>query len=266
MLGVVATTIGAISVPLDSALGQASTVPTSGVIADAPLFGESAIVLPRSGAALGGSFAYIFFDEEEFLGGLVDEIDVHAYQLAAGGAVGITGFLTVGAAIPYLKVEVEAGDEDESLSGFGDMSIAARGQFLRTSDGASSMAALAGVTLPTASGDFEADDGEAVWSLGLAGSHSAGTASLHGGIGIDLVDDFTILTYSLSTMIATAPTVRVGLDLLGSKPEDFDNEITLGGGLRWLASENVFLDGGVLIPVTEDLVTAALVAALTWHN
>jgi hypothetical protein len=236
------------------------------VIADAPLFGQSAIVLPAGGAAVGGSFAYIFFDEEEFFPGVGDEIDIHAYQLAGGAAFGITDFLTVGAAIPYLKVEAEAGDEDESLSGFGDMSVAAKGQFLRTSDGASSLAALVGVTLPTASGDFEVEDDEAVWSLGLAGSHSSGTAGLHGAIGVDLVDEFTILTYSLSTMITTAPTVRVGLDLLGSKPEDFDNEITLGGGLRWLASESLFLDGGVLFPVTEDIVTAALTAALTWHN
>lgn len=37
-------------------------------------------------------------------------------------------------------------------------------------------------------------------------------------------------------------------------------------GLRFLATENVFLDGGVLFPVTEDALTAALVAAVTIHN
>ncbi len=54
--------------------------------------------------------------------------------------------------------------------------------------------------------------------------------------------------------------------MVGFKPEDLDNEIALGGGLRYLASDNLFFDGGILFPVTNDVVTAGLVAAVTLYR
>lgn len=261
---------------------QFTTISVGNIRENAPIFTESAVVLQRGGISIGGYGAWFMVDEEEFLGELADDVDVTAYQLGGAIAFGVTDAITVGATLPYFNLSL--GEED--LNGILDLDVFARARLWSSANQATKLAALASVILPTASEDFVGEDVDrsASFSIGGAVTHDARRASLHGSVeylfaGEESFEDVDfegtdVLSFSGAAVFSAADNLRLigefDVDILQSDDgfeDELDEEDTftsIAGGLRYLASPNLFIDGGVLVPLTQDEITAVLLAGVTW--
>lgn len=249
-------------------------VGTGNILENAPIFTESALVHEQGGVSLGVNGLYVGFDEEEI--GLSDDFDVSATQLLFGLAFGVTDRITVGATVPWARATVEFDGEEEDASGLLDTEVFARAQLWRSADDRTKLAGLGSVTLKTASGDFEEEDLEEDpdFAVGAAVSHALDQASLHGSLsytfaggaefqgveveGNDVLGLTAAAVFSATEKLKASGEVAIGL------PDEGDTSASLAGGLRYTASPNLFIDGGILLPVSGNLVSFGALLGLTW--
>lgn len=254
-----------------SAIGAVST---GNILGDAPIFSQSALVLDRGGVSVGGNGLFVGFDEEEV--GLTEGVDVSAFQLSGGLAFGLTDRLTVGITVPWARATAEFEGEEEDASGLLDTDIYGRYQFWRSADERTRLAGLAGVTLKTASGDFEVEglDEDPDFDVGAAVSHALDRATLHGAVGYTLAgggefegvefEGVDVLSVSGAAVFAASETFKASGEVGVDVPDEGDTAFSIAGGLRYLASSNLFLDAGIILPVSESAVTYGALLGLTW--
>lgn len=271
------------------ASAQFSPIVTGNILEGAPIFSPSALVLDQGGISAGGDFHYIMIDEAEFTGDEDADVDISAIQATANLAFGVTDRITVGANVPWSRVSAEAGGEEESQSGLLDIDVYALAQLFRTANGRTMLSGSFDVLLPTTDdGFFEflfgsgaEVDRDPSYAVGAALTHQASRASLHGSASYYMGGDATLETSSLTFELEGAKAVRVTgaalVDLaqrvkadgevLVSFPIDDDEaetQTTIAGGLRYVATPSLFVDGGVSVPVSDSIISATLLLGLTW--
>lgn len=269
-------TIAAVALPAAARaqFSAISAVRTGNILESAPIFSPSALVLPRGGVSVGGNALWVAYDEDAFEGA-----DVSGAQLSGGVAFGLTDRITVGAAIPWASVTAEAGGEKADASGLLDLSVFGRARLWTSPGGRTDLAALASVTVPTASGDFDVegvDRGSDV-TLGGAATHRLERGSLHGSVsytiagdvdveGIGSVSGNDVVGLTGAVVYPAAEAVSITGEVGVAVPDEGDTAASLAGGVRWLATPGVFVDAGALVPLSESAVSAAFLVGLTWSR
>jgi len=282
-LGFAAATCLAFLAPA-TASAQLSPISTGNILEGAPIFGPSALVLPRGGLSLGSDFHYILIDENEFLGDDAD-VDIHAIQATGNVAFGVTDRIMVGANVPYGRFSAESGGEEESESGLLDIDVFAVAQLFRTADTRTMLSGFFDVALPTTDNDFFGSDIEVdrdpSYSVGAAVTHRASRASLHGSaaylIGGNATFETDLATFEIegqdavrvtgAALFGLADRVRADGEVLVHIPvgdAEGDTETTVAGGLRFLATTDLFFDAGVSVPVSDSVISAGLLLGATW--
>lgn len=291
--GVRTAAIAALAIALlapERAEAQFSALGGRNIRANAPMFTESAVVHEAGGFSAGAYFAWFLLDEDEFFGEGAEDVSISAFETGFGAVFGVTDRITLGATVPYLSTSIEAGGEDSDVSGIGDLDIFGRAQLWNSANGATRLAALGTVTLATADDGFFEDEFEIEvdrspsYRLGGGVSHDAGRASVHGSVQYTFAGDVEVEGFEadgtdvLSFTGAGVVEARPGLLLIAEAQvdsyrvedegdlieDDDDTETTVAAGVRWSASPNLFLDGAVGLPLSDDTVTAVLIAGLTW--
>lgn len=290
-----AAALSVVLVSPDAAEGQTSALAGRNVQVDEPMFAESATVHRAGGFSATGYFAWFMIDEDEFFdGGIPDDVEVEAsaYEVGAGASYGITDRLTVGATLPYVRTSTTATIESESeefeLDGIGDLDLFGRALVWRSTNQATRLAALGTVSLPTADdtlfeieGDELEIDRSPSYTAGGAVSHDASRVSVHGAVqytwaGNVEIEGFEgegidVLSFSGAGVLAFRPDLQLIGEILVDSPridddDAFpgadDSETTVAGGIRWSASPNMAVDAAVVLPVSEDTISAVLVAGL----
>lgn len=245
-----------------AAHAQFSAISVGNVLENAPIFTPSALVLDRGGVSVRGGFLYAAFDDFS-----VDVTNPSLTELFGQFAYGVSDALTLGAFVPYLRASADVPGSSETLTGLGDIGLFGQGQFWRSGDGLTKAAAFVDLTLPTASGDFDQPNEPTDVGIGAAVSHDVGATGLHGSAEYTFeTGDFGVNVLSLTgaAVFTAGEKTRVSGEVEVDVPEEGDTQATLAGGVRILATPTVFIDVGALAPVTDNLLSAALVAAVSW--
>jgi len=182
-------------------------------------------------------------------------------QTVLGGFYGVSDDFTIGAILfPVNRVSVTAtntstgASASESGSAIGDLSLYGKYRLGESADGRTSFAAIGRLQLPTAG---EADFGGTPVTLGLSGvgigvggavSHLSNNSSFHASalLGIPTDDSDGDPSVGLSGAVVFGVSDRVGLsaEVLASLGDE--TQFTGGPGVRFQASDNVFLDAAAL--------------------
>ena len=199
------------------------------------------------------------------------------------GFYGVTDKLTLGAFVPHNRMSMEAegtgADFESDASGMGDAGVF--GRFSAYRSGATRIALLGGVTLPTAGGDFENEDGKASYGVGAALSHQLGRWSMHVSPEVAIVDQLDpIIDMNVAGVFAASPKLNVSVEALsrfGGAMSDVDGaegarDIDLGAGVRYRFGSRLALDGGfrynVSTKVADDELkptTVGVLLGLNWQ-
>ncbi len=251
-----------------------SAVGTGNILENAPVFTASALVLEQGRVSVGVNGLYLGFDEEEL--GFTEGVDISAIQLSAGLAFGVTDWLTVGAAVPWARATAEFEGEEDDASGLLDTEIFARARLWRSADDRTKLAGLGAMTLKTASGDFETEDfdEDPDFQVGAAVTHALDRASLHGSLSYILagggefegleIDGNNALDFTAATVFSASEKLKASGEVSIVVPDEGDTATTLAGGLRYLASQNLYVDGGILLPISESALSLGALIGLTW--
>lgn len=176
---------------------------------------------------------------------------------------GLTSGVTVGAGLPYQSLTTElsgAGLSGENeVDGLGDVELFGRVRAFRSASGATKLALGAGMTLPTGDDAFTSDG--PTYQLGAAMSHRVNRVSFHVAPEVRLVEAFDP-SYALNLAAALAATPRLALSLEGlsrfqgaldGAGEDRTRLMDVGAGLRYNPVENLALDLGLRINVSNNI-------------
>ncbi|MCG8469500.1 MAG: hypothetical protein MJB57_15050 [Gemmatimonadetes bacterium] len=243
----------AISVPKEAhpqvgAFGAAAALGAQGESAHAgsPVFTEHGRVLDRgrtSFSAVGG----LTTGSIALQGGGTEGWDF--FQLLLSGFLAPVDDLTVGAILSTVNnISFETA---EGSSGIGDLSL--YGKYRLGGRAGTDLAAVAQLVLPTGETGF-GREGLAI-AGGLAVSRQLDDASLHASgtlaIPTDDADGDPFVTLSAAGVFGLND--RIGLSAEGALQIGDDTFFSAGPAVRLRASDNVFVDGGVLFPlVTPD--------------
>ena len=229
--------------------------------AGAPIFGESALVMPKGSWAAGAYAGYTSGSVQS----AVASADFSFTQVMMAGFYSPVDRLTLGAMIfPYASVEVESGLGGGEESGRGDAQIYAKYQLWNSTDGRTSIAGAGSIGLPIGDDDFGAEG--ASFGVGGAVSHALDRISLHGSLGVaiptDEIDGETTLNFGSALVYAALPTLSLGIELLGStfssdQLDDRFTSIDLAPGARLRVGDRVFLDAGILFNASTTPVESA---------
>jgi hypothetical protein len=220
----------------------------SGATARAPVFGESALVMPKGSWSAGmfGAYASGGFDAG------FGSTDFSFTQVLVGAFFAPSDRLTIGASLfPYVAVDVTSDFGSGDESGRGDGSLYAKYQIANS--GNTSVAGALSIGLPIGDDNF-GDEGA---SFGVAGivSHTADRVSIHGALGVtvptDELDGETTINFNGALMYAAQENLTIGIEMLGStfSIEEIDERFTsidIAPGARLRAGERVYLDAGLL--------------------
>jgi hypothetical protein len=252
-----ATGLLAAAQPAAGQVGAIGGAPSSAVsggatAARAPLFSESALVMPRGGWTAGAYGGYTSGGIE----GDFTSIDFSFTQLVIGGFFALTERVVLGAAIfPYASVSVDSDFGSEEESGRGDGLLYGKAQFWSSADGRTSIAGIANVGLPIGDDDFGAEG--VSFGIGGAVTHTVNQVSLHGSAGFaiptDDADGETTFNFNAAFVYAAQSVLSLGAELLGSTFSAGGERFTIinaAPGARVRLAERVFLDGGLLFNVS----------------
>jgi hypothetical protein len=236
------------AVPATAQIGAIGAVPGmagDGSFAGTPIFGPSAVVLPRGSLSIGGHFAVV--SQSLVVQGTA--IDVTVDQMLTSVSYAPVDRLMIGlSASPYIALEASSQFGSQEESGHGDAYVDARYQVWRAPGGRTQLAANASLQLPIGDDVFGAA-GSAV-GFGAAVSHHVDRFSLHGGIGasvpMDEADGRTNLTFSGAGVLGVSPRVWLSLEVMGVTASG-DYVVNFAPGARFGAGSRFFLDAGVLL-------------------
>lgn len=212
--------------------------------AGAPVLTESALVLGQgrtSFSAVGG----LTSGSVTSPGGTADWT---YFQLLLSGFIAPAEDLMVGAILS--TVNSVSFDGFEGSSGVGDLTL--YGKYRIGGDAETDLSAIGRVILPTGADGFGQNN--VAFGGGLAVSRQTNNGSLHaaGFLGVPTGDDGDAFV-NLSGAAVFGVTDRIGVSGEASLIAGSDTFFSIGPAIRFRASDNVFLDGGIMIPlVTPD--------------
>lgn len=202
-------------------------------------------------------------------------------QTLIGGFYGVSDDLTIGAILfPVTNISLDVTDPtsgasfSESGSGVGDLSLYGKYALGESADGRTSFAAIASLELPTAG---TADLGGTPISLGLDGvaigiggavSHRASSSSFHGSAQLAIptsdLDGDAFVRLGGAAVFGVSDRVGLSGEVLANVGSE--TQFTGGPGVRFQASDNVFLDVAALFllgsSISEDPFDYGLVVGL----
>ena len=284
MLFRVAPLAAVVTLPLGAQSVVANGVNIAGESATerAPLFTSSAFSAKKStfGFALQGVAVSSKVEEGEA------SATTGVSQTVVSGFYGVTDKLTLGAFVPHMRMSTEIEgtgviDGETEASGMSDAGVFGRFGAYKSQSGHTRLAINGNVTLPTASGDFENEEGKASYGLGAAVSHQLGRWSMHASPEVQFVDGLEpVIDLNVAGVFAASPKLNVSLEALtrsGGAMSDVDDaegmrDIDLGAGLRYRFGSRLAVDGGFRYNVSTKVAegelepkTAGLLLGLNWQ-
>jgi hypothetical protein len=159
---------------------------------------------------------------------------------------------------PYAHIEVENGD-DETLTGFGDMQLRLKINIWGNDAGNTALAVMPFVVFPTGSDDLSSEQVEGgiifPFAMNLPGEFTLGLMVEFDFVYDEEDDDYTTdFVYTAALGHDLVGELAGYAEYIGVAPLDGDSDYQalVGSGLTYGLSENVQLDVGVVVGLTDD--------------
>lgn len=260
--------------PAQAQVGAVGAVPSGAVSGSAgteqaPVFGESALTMPRGAwsiNALGGL-------THGSIGAVFTEIDYSVTQVLVAGFFGLTDRFMLGAMVaPYNRISIEIEDGEGDETGMGDVRLYGKYKLWSSLEERTNVAVSANVSLPTGDDSF-GNEGSVINLRGAISTRSR-LVSLHAnaGVGIPTNDDdgVTTLFFGGGLVYSATERVSVGAEFMGSSASDAGERLTIldfAPIVRVKASPVAYFDAGVVINASTsfdiDIYDYAFVLGLT---
>lgn len=226
------------------ALGAAAALGAAGASAHsgAPVFTESGRVLEQgrfAGSAVGG------YTTGTLVPGTPNEEGWSVFQLLVSGFFAPAENLTLGAILPV--VNSVSFDNFDGESGIGDLNL--YGKYRFAGDDMTDISVIGQLALPTGKEGFGLES--VAIAAGLGASRQTDWGSLHAsGSVIIPTDDLDGDPYvALSGAGVFGLSDQIGLSAEGSLLIGDETALSVGPAIRFRASDNVFIDGGLILPL-----------------
>jgi hypothetical protein len=260
MLAASAVALAATADPASGQIGAIGVVPGGsaagrGGVVGTPVFTNSAIMLPKSRWTISGFgvFSTISFEQYDPFLNLFYEREITSSSLVATAAYGLSEKTMLGAQLrPVNNREVTdralGQSQSFSQSGMGDAVVFVKQQFSRSSNGRTSVAGVASLSLPI--GSYEDGFGSSGTVLGgaLAVSHQSGRTTWHGEGNVilptDDADGDAVLGLNGAGVFSISPRAWLSAELLTIIANG--EWVALGApAARFAVGQKAFIDAGL---------------------
>jgi hypothetical protein len=257
--------LAAASLPAHGQVGAIGAVPGgsasgAGALVGTPIFTNSALMLPKGRLGISGYGIYSTVSNTEYVFDVDGNVEASRARTTLFGSLGyglsdqaligvqLTPYASLSETLTVLDGPFQGEAIDTSTSGLGDAVLFAKYQVMRSANRATSVAAMANVSLPI--GDYEKGFGSSGVAVGggVAVSHQLGKVTLHGegnvGFPLDDADGDPVFGVNGAGVFAVSPSVWLSGEVVSViSAGDF---IALGApGARFAVGPKAFVDVGL---------------------